>query len=54
MFLGNFSLSICCRIRYLSTAAFTLSTYAHSSPGMKKENDERMGQYIKSLRSGTG
>ena len=36
-----------------ATAAFTLSTYAHSSPGMKKESAARMGQYIKSLRSDT-
>ena len=34
-----------------ATAAFTLSTYAHSTPGMKKESAERMGQYIKSLRA---
>ena len=32
-----------------ATAAFTLSTYAHASPGMKKESANRMEQYIKSL-----
>lgn len=36
-----------------ATAAFTLSTYAHSTPGMKKESANRMGQYIKSLRDNT-
>ena len=30
-----------------STASFTLSTYAHSTPGMKKESANRMGQFIK-------
>jgi integrase len=34
-----------------ATASFTLSTYAHSTPGMKKESANRMGQYIKSLQS---
>ncbi len=32
-----------------ATAAFTLSTYAHASPGMKKESANRMEQYIKAL-----
>ena len=35
-----------------STAAFTLSTYAHATPGMKRESANRMEQYIQSLRSG--
>lgn len=34
-----------------STASFTLSTYAHSTPGMKKESANRMGQFIKELQS---
>ena len=34
-----------------STAAFTLSTYAHSTPGMKRESANRMGQYIRALES---
>ena len=34
-----------------ATASFTLSTYAHSTPGMKKESANRMGQYIKSLQA---
>ena len=37
-----------------ATASFTLSTYAHSTPGMKKESANRMGQYIKSLQSNAG
>ena len=37
-----------------ATASFTLSTYAHSTPGMKKESANRMGQYIKSLQSSAG
>jgi len=35
-----------------ATASFTLSTYAHSTPGMKRESANRMEQYIHSLRSG--
>ena len=35
-----------------STAAFTLSTYAHATPGMKRESANRMEHYIQSLRSG--
>ena len=34
-----------------ATASFTLSTYAHSTPGMKKESANRMGQFIKELQS---
>ena len=34
-----------------ATASFTLSTYAHSTPGMKKESANRMEQYIKSLQA---
>ena len=32
-----------------ATAAFTLSTYAHSTPGMKRESAARMEQFIKSI-----
>jgi len=32
-----------------STAAFTLSTYAHATPGMKRESANRMSQFIKSV-----
>ncbi|MBQ3210347.1 MAG: tyrosine-type recombinase/integrase, partial [Oscillospiraceae bacterium] len=35
-----------------STAAFTLSTYAHATPGMKRESANRMEHFIQSLRSG--
>ena len=35
-----------------ATAAFTLSTYAHSSPGMKQESANRMEQYIQKICSG--
>ena len=35
-----------------ATASFTLSTYAHSTPGMKQESANRMENYIKSLRAG--
>lgn len=34
-----------------ATAAFTLSTYAHATIGMKQESARRMEQYIQSLRS---
>ena len=34
-----------------ATASFTLSTYAHSTPGMKRESANRMEQYIQTLRS---
>ena len=37
-----------------ATASFTLSTYAHSTPGMKRESANRMGQYIKSLQADAG
>ena len=33
-----------------ATAAFTLSTYAHATPNMKRESANRMGQYIQSLQ----
>lgn len=32
-----------------STAAFTLSTYAHATQGMKLESANRMSQFIKSV-----
>lgn len=32
-----------------STASFTLSTYAHATPGMKRESANRMNQFIHSL-----
>lgn len=32
-----------------ATAAFTLSTYAHCSPGMKRESAKRMGKFIQKL-----
>ena len=35
-----------------ATAGFTLSTYAHATPGMKQESAKRMEQYIEQLRSG--
>jgi integrase len=34
-----------------ATAAFTLSTYAHATPNMKRESANRMGQYIQSLKT---
>ena len=34
-----------------ATVSFTLSTYAHSTPGMKKESANRMEQYNKSLQA---
>ena len=36
-----------------ATAGFTLSTYAHATPGMKRESANRMGAYIRSLQAGT-
>ena len=35
-----------------ATAGFTLSTYAHSTPGMKQESAHRMESFIARLRSG--
>lgn len=35
-----------------ATAGFTLSTYAHATPGMKRESANRMGAYIRSLQGG--
>ncbi len=35
-----------------ATAGFTLSTYAHSTPGMKQESAKRMEGFISQLRSG--
>ena len=35
-----------------ATAGFTLSTYAHSTPGMKQESAHRMENFIAQLRSG--
>ena len=35
-----------------ATAAFTLSTYAHATPGMKRESANRMDAYIERLQSG--
>ena len=35
-----------------ATAGFTLSTYAHATPGMKQESAKCMEQYIEQLRSG--
>ena len=35
-----------------ATAGFTLSTYAHSTPGMKQESAHRMENFISHLRSG--
>lgn len=32
-----------------STASFTLSTYAHATPGMKRESANRMNQFIHNL-----
>lgn len=37
-----------------ATAAFTLSTYAHATPGMKRESAARMGNYLKNLRESSG
>ena len=34
-----------------ATAGFTLSTYAHATPGMKRESANRMGAYIRSLQA---
>ena len=34
-----------------ATAGFTLSTYAHATPGMKRESANRMGAYIRSLKA---
>ena len=34
-----------------ATASFTLSTYAHATPGMKRESANRMEQFIKSLNA---
>lgn len=34
-----------------ATAAFTLSTYAHATPGMKRESANRMENYIRSLKT---
>ena len=33
-----------------ATAAFTLSTYAHATPGMKRESANRMSDFIKSVQ----
>ncbi len=33
-----------------ATAAFTLSTYAHATPGMKRESANRMDAFIRSVR----
>ena len=35
-----------------ATASFTLSTYAHSTPGMKRESANRMEQFMQSLGVG--
>ena len=35
-----------------ATAGFTLSTYAHSTPGMKQESAHRMENFIAGLRNG--
>lgn len=34
-----------------ATAAFTLSTYAHATPGMKRESANRMSQFIQSVKN---
>ena len=36
-----------------ATAGFTLSTYAHATPGMKRESAKRMEGLIAQFRSGT-
>ena len=36
-----------------ATASFTLSTYAHATPGMKRESANRMGQYLRRIREST-
>lgn len=36
-----------------ATASFTLSTYAHATPGMKHESANRMGQYLRRIREST-
>ena len=33
-----------------ATASFTLSTYAHATPGMKKESARRMTEFIRSVQ----
>ena len=33
-----------------ATASFTLSTYAHATPGMKKESAKRMTEFIRSVQ----
>ena len=33
-----------------ATASFTLSTYAHATPGMKRESAKRMTEFIRSVR----
>lgn len=33
-----------------ATAAFTLSTYAHATPGMKRESANRMDAFIRTVR----
>ena len=35
-----------------ATAAFTLSTYAHATPGMKRESAKRMDNFIRKLQAG--
>ena len=36
-----------------AAASFTLSTYAHATPGMKRESANRMGQYLRRIREST-
>ena len=36
-----------------ATASFTLSTYTHATPGMKRESANRMGQYLRRIREST-
>ena len=38
---------------YKRQASFTLSTYAHATPGMKRESANRMGQYLRRIREST-
>ena len=33
-----------------ATAAFTLSTYAHATPGMKRESANRMSEFIRTVK----
>ena len=34
-----------------ATASFTLSTYAHATPGMKRESASRMGKFLQGLQA---